>query len=312
MAQQIFLLGDDGTLRPMTEAPYPSEELFQQLLEKHPELLAGDQMSEDSPRRWLLISRELGVPDEEDAGNRWALDHLFVDQDGIPTLVEVKRSSDTRIRREVVGQMLDYAANAVVYWPTDRIRGAFEGRCAREHQMPDEVLAEFLGTGAPNAEAIEAFWAQVGGNLKAGRLRLVFAADQIPAELRRIVEFLNAQMDPTDVLAVEVRRFVGDGHSTLVPKVIGHTAASDRKSVAAPRRDTPWTADEFIRQLAGRSAEEISATEEIIAWAHRQGLQEVGGTGGKVASLYFRLKLPKGGRELEPAYLYVGYRRALL
>ena len=28
-----------------------------------------------------------------------------------PTLVEVKRSSDTRIRREVVGQMLDYAAN---------------------------------------------------------------------------------------------------------------------------------------------------------------------------------------------------------
>ena len=32
----------------------------------------------------------------------------------MPTLVEVKRSSDTRIRREVVGQMLHYAANAVV------------------------------------------------------------------------------------------------------------------------------------------------------------------------------------------------------
>jgi hypothetical protein len=33
------------------------------------------------------------------------------DQNAVPTLVEVKRSSDTRIRREVVGQMLDYAAN---------------------------------------------------------------------------------------------------------------------------------------------------------------------------------------------------------
>jgi hypothetical protein len=32
----------------------------------------------------------------------------------VPTLLEVKRSSDTRIRREVVGQMLDYAANGVV------------------------------------------------------------------------------------------------------------------------------------------------------------------------------------------------------
>ena len=64
--------------------------------------------------------------------------------------------------------------------------------------------------------------------------------------------------------------------------------------------------------MAGRSAEEVSATKGIIAWAHRQGLQESGGTGGKVASLYFRLKLPKSGLELEPAYLYVGYRRALL
>src|SRR5262252_3989082 len=79
MAQQIFLLGDDGTLRAMTEAPYPSEERFQQLLESHSELLAGDQMSEGTPRRWLLISRELGVPDELDGTTRWALDHLFVE-----------------------------------------------------------------------------------------------------------------------------------------------------------------------------------------------------------------------------------------
>ena len=45
---------------------------------------------------------------------------------GIPTLVEVKRSTDTRLRREVVGQMLDYAANAVVYWPVERLEAEFE------------------------------------------------------------------------------------------------------------------------------------------------------------------------------------------
>jgi hypothetical protein len=43
-----------------------------------------------------------------------------LDQDAIPAIVEVKRSTDTRIRREVVGQMLDYAANSVVY-----CRGSF-------------------------------------------------------------------------------------------------------------------------------------------------------------------------------------------
>ena len=49
----------------------------------------------------------------------------------MPTLVEVKRSDDTRIRREVVGQMLDYAANGVVYWPAERLRADFESRCAK-------------------------------------------------------------------------------------------------------------------------------------------------------------------------------------
>ena len=29
------------------------------------------------------------------------VDHVFLDKDGIPTLVEVKRSGDTRIRRQV-------------------------------------------------------------------------------------------------------------------------------------------------------------------------------------------------------------------
>jgi hypothetical protein len=57
------------------------------------------------------------VPDSETGGGRWALYRLFIDQDGIFTIVEEKRSTDTRIRREVIGQMQDYAANAVAYWP---------------------------------------------------------------------------------------------------------------------------------------------------------------------------------------------------
>jgi hypothetical protein len=36
---------------------------------------------------------------------------------------------------------------------------------------------------------------------------MVFVADEIPLELARMVEFLNAQMDPAEVLAVEVKQF---------------------------------------------------------------------------------------------------------
>jgi hypothetical protein len=107
----IFLLKGE-TLVEMREQMYDSEDLLQRWLAKYPDLLAGDQLA-GSPRRWLLVKREAGIPDRDAGGSRWSLDHLFIDQEAVPTLVEVKRN-DTRIRREVVGQMLDYAANGVV------------------------------------------------------------------------------------------------------------------------------------------------------------------------------------------------------
>jgi len=99
------LIQSGGELVEMTEQPYDTEARLQDLLAKYPNLLAGDQIDEAVPRRWLLISREMGIPSEEEGSDRWSLDHLFLDQDAIPTLIEVKRSTDTRIRREVIGQM---------------------------------------------------------------------------------------------------------------------------------------------------------------------------------------------------------------
>jgi hypothetical protein len=145
MGGGIYLIQDSGQLVEMKEQAYDSEAFLQELLEKYPSLLAGEQIDSDAPRRWLFLSREMAVPSEEDGASRWAIDHLFLDQDAIPTLVEVKRSSDTRIRREVVGQMLDYAANAVVYWPVDTIRAQFEN----DARLPARIQTTFL----PNCSA---------------------------------------------------------------------------------------------------------------------------------------------------------------
>jgi hypothetical protein len=70
----------------------------------------------------------------------------------------------------------------------------------------------------------------------------VFVADVIPRELRRIVEFLNAQMTITDVLGVEVRQYRAPGTDmiTLVPRLIGATeAARDTKRVGGARAQRP-------------------------------------------------------------------------
>lgn len=170
MSGGVYLIQEDGGLVEMAEQEYATEDLLQELLAKHPNLLAGDQMSSGEQRRWLLISREMGVPAEEEGGDQWSIDHLFLDQDAIPTIVEVKRSTDTRIRREVVGQMLDYAANAVVYWQVDRLRIRFE----EGHEDPEQELMNLLNS--PDAD-MDDFWQKVKTNLQAGRVRLVFVAE---------------------------------------------------------------------------------------------------------------------------------------
>jgi len=267
MNRKIYLIQEGDTLLPMSEEPYLSEDRFQTLLEKYPDLLAGDQIDEIRPRRWLLVSREVGVPSEDDSTGRWSLDHLFLDQDAIPTLVEVKRSSDTRIRREVVGQMLDYAANAVVYWSIETVRAKFEANCNRQGINPTQLVAELIEADSDDADLVASFWSQVKTNLQAGKVRLVFVADEIPSELRRIVEFLNTQMDPAEVLAVEIKQYVGQGVQTLVPKIIGRTAGSDRKK-SGTSEIKQWDEPSFIDELElRRGADEATVAKRILKWA---------------------------------------------
>ena len=282
MSPGIYLVDHDGKLVEMNEQQYDSEDVLQHLLEDYPNLLAGDQFPGDEPRRWVLVSREAGVASEEGRSARWSVDHVFLDQAGIPTLVEVKRSTDTRIRREVVGQMLDYAANAVVYWPIDGLRRSFEETCGRRGVSADEVLADVLSAGVEP----EAFWAIVRTNLQAGRIRMVFVADFIPQELRRIVEFLNEQMGSAEVIAVEIKQYLGEGRRTLVPRVIGQTSAA-RQAKRAVEPGRQWDEVSLVADLEARKgAASAAAARDVIAWGAEHGFRITYGTGARAGSCY--------------------------
>lgn len=261
----VFLKRGDGLIE-MVEQPYELEDRLQELIERHPNLLAGDQVNPDVPRRWLVLSREAGLASEEDGAARWSVDHLLLDQDAIPTIVEVKRSSDSRIRREVVGQMLDYAANAVTYWSLDVLRERWEELLRGQERDPDAEIAALLDEPAPDYDE---FWERAKTNLRAGRIRLVFVADVIPTELQRVVEFLNERMEPTEVLAVEIRQYIGGGEQMLVPRVIGQTAeARQKKSVGRSRGSRQWDEPSFLADLQERRGpDEAEVARQIIEWS---------------------------------------------
>lgn len=296
MSDTIFLRRGD-TLTPLHRAEFDSEDALQAILARYPDLLAGEQMNPDDPRRWLLIAREIGMPGEEGGPDRWSLDHLFVDQDAIPTLVEVKRASDTRIRREVAGQMLDYASNAVTYWPIAVIRASYVQTARARGIDPERAVAELIraeasmvdgaagvggGGGAGELagvnvrEAVEGFWSRLETNLQAGRIRMVFVADRIPEELRRIVEFLNRQMHLAEVLAVEIPQFVGADLQTLVPRLYGMTAEArtrKRSSASAPQAES-WSEPDFFPELeANAGPEAVVAARALLDWAKANARQ---------------------------------------
>jgi hypothetical protein len=57
----IFLLRGEDDLVPMSEGPYDSEDVLQELLAKFPDLLAGDQLAGGEARRWVLVARVAGA-----------------------------------------------------------------------------------------------------------------------------------------------------------------------------------------------------------------------------------------------------------
>jgi hypothetical protein len=220
MSPGIFVIKEGGHLVEMLMQPYEAEYVLQRLLADYPGVLAGE--AESSARRFALINREVGVPAQEGGPDRWSLDHLFVDDQGVPTFVEVKRRTDTRIRREVVGQMLDYAANGLSYWKADALRQQFEDSQTSRGQDPLDILRDLLG----DDKDIEAFWELVRTNLAARKVRLVFVADDIPQELRALIEFLNEQMLSVEVLGLEVKQYAGEGLTTLAATTVGKTQAA--------------------------------------------------------------------------------------
>ena len=256
MAGSIFLESMSGLIE-MKEEPWEAEARLQELLAQYPNMLAGEQMNETSPRRWVLVSREFGIPGEIEAAGRWSLDHLFLDQDAVPTLVEVKRSTDTRIRREVVGQMFDYASHLVSNVSAERIRQKFEGGLSRDEDPATALTAAFDQEIEP-----ESFWQRLKDNIAANKLRLVFVADEFPPELRRIVEFLNRQMQLTEVLAVEVRQYVSPdkSHRTLVPRLIGKVESKSAGSGPGQR----WDRTRFEGNLSLESPDLVSLVGGLI------------------------------------------------
>jgi len=220
MAGKIYMIKRDGEFVEMEEKGHARELDFQKLIAKYPDLIPGDQIDSGNPRKWLLVGSEVNFP-IIGIGNIF-LDHLFLDQDGIPTLVEIKRREDDRLKREVTAQIVEYGANIILSMDMQLLKEKVE---SNESADLNAILND--------DENEDEFWQKVHKNLKTENIRLLIVADEIPQRLQNVLEFLNRNMESVEILAVEVKQYVKEGITTLVPRVIGQSIEAQTKKARA-------------------------------------------------------------------------------
>lgn len=189
----------------------------------------------------------------------------MVNDKGVLCLVEVKRSTDTRARREVVAQMLDYASR-IASVDVGSLRDLFT---LNNH---DFCTLELFGS--------DEFWERVSMNLKAERVDLYFVADSNPNSLLTILGFLGRQFSNIGVFAVEVKQF-RSGDSVLLTSSVQSFKQNEKIKIATP--SFPWDASSFAEKLLeierGRLEPVVFKLMEL--W-RQEGYSIVYGKGGKI------------------------------
>jgi hypothetical protein len=291
MSTKVHVVNADGSTAALDTTAFAEEAHLQALLERNPALLAGDQMFAGQELRFLLVKREAPVSATSGEALRWRLDHLFIDQHGTPTLVEVKRSSDPRIRREVIGQVIEYAANSAKSWATGTMRKWFQDTHKSEAKIeelfdPTLELQEDGGDSrtSNSANRIDKFWQRADESLRSGQIRLILVADELPRHLIRMIEFLNERFATIEVVGVEVRQYRDGQLNILVPRVVGLTTGAWEKRRRTDSERTDWDEESFADEILkrhGKAAE--AAVSELMAWC-REHRVKIGFTSAKSGS----------------------------
>ena len=254
---------------------FHDEDWIQQLLFDHPELIPFEEL-EPAFKGSVCVAREVNVG----AG---PMDLLCINADGLITIVETKLWRNPQSRREVVSQLIDYAAELATKSYEDLADAVRDSA-----DTTGEPLTARL-RGAGYTFDAQRFHDAVSRNLSRGRFMLLAIGDGIQEGVETMADFLQGQPHLGFTLRlVEMALFRADAASNeflfVQPRIVARTRevvraviefkGENRISVSTPPEPaepsggrSTITADEFYRQLG----ENVSPAEiEFVRRALRQ------------------------------------------
>ncbi len=243
---------------------FQDEAALHDLIEKNPQLLplAG------SPRLAVLGS-------EVQLGAGYA-DILAVEPSGRPAIVEVKLASNPEARRAVVSQVIAYAAFLHGFDVESLERGPLRRSLADAGY--GSILEAVQAQDQEGAVDALSFPASMQEFLSEGSFRLVLVLDEVPAELERVVAYLDAVTVQTltiDLIALKMYE-VNKAQVALPQRISPDIAAAASPSTPAktrPRGTLSEGPDVFRASIKDTSGETRTTFDQLITWA--EGLTEL-------------------------------------
>lgn len=247
-----ILLIDGGKVTPLNETRFTEEGKLQDYLEEYPNLIPLADIVEGASQL-LCIGREVG------AGSG-SIDLLCVDKDSLLTIVETKLRKNREARREVVGQIIEYASY-VCQWTADDVYRVANEYFAKSEKAPQsykgKTLDEIMKEVVRDTFSDEDFRIRIGQNLRDGRIRLIIAVDELIEPLRATVTFLNSYSN-FDILLLQLTDFEeSETKKVLVPLLFGYaTKSAERGS----RETKHWDEASFLADAKEKCEPEIADT----------------------------------------------------
>jgi hypothetical protein len=267
---------------------YEGETDLQALLAKTPGLIPVDEIGADI-EPFVFAIREYGLPGSGSS------DLVLFNPNGEVGIVECKLRANEQIKREVVGQILEYAAHL---W-----RAPYDDVDATVRQRGGGSLSEELAKVCPPDWDSGAFRGGVEAALETGKFHLIIAVDEINPELKRIVDFLNESgATAFSFHALELEKYRHGEMEMLVPHLYGKVPA--RKQSEQRRL---WTEAGFMEQASSRlAAGELALVKDLYDWAREEADAVFLGRGSQTASFTFHFR--EGQRAISVFSMYADGR----
>ena len=230
MAKILIINGDN--VRALEETEFAEESKLQDYLKDYPALIPLEDVGEGASEL-ICIGKEVAVPSG-------AIDLLFIDKDGLLTVIETKLVKNPEIRREVIGQIIEYASY-ISRWSADKVYAI-----ANAYLKSD--LDEFMLNKYPEGFSADDFRSNIEQNLESGRIRLIIATNKFVEPLQATVTFLNSY-SKFDILLLEVSSFGGKEKE----KVLTSSLHGGKTSPPPPKQ---WDLPSFMAD-AGKKCKQV-------------------------------------------------------